>query len=99
LDSGGQERHVRAVRGVYRQRRDALLAALARRAPRLEVPDVPPGGFYLWCRLTAGPHARLLAALAARGGLALVAGEAFTLGADRDEGDAYTESHTFTSHR
>jgi 2-aminoadipate transaminase len=86
LDSGGQERHVRAVRSVYRQRRDALLAELARQAPRLEVPDVPPGGFYLWCRLTAGPHARLLAALAAREGLALVAGEAFTLGGGRGGG-------------
>jgi 2-aminoadipate transaminase len=83
LDSGGHERHLRAVRGIYRERRDALLAELARLAPRLQVPDVPTGGFYLWCRLAAGPHARLVAALAAREGLALVAGEAFTLGAGR----------------
>ncbi len=88
LDSGGQERHLRAVRPVYRQRRDVLLAELASLAPRLVVPDVPAGGFYLWCRLGAGPHARLLTALAARQGLALVAGEAFTLGSARGGGGA-----------
>lgn len=80
LDSGAHERHLEVVRPVYRERCDLLRRELARLAPRLEVAARPSGGFYLWCRLRDGPHGRLLAALAAREGLGVVAGEAFVLG-------------------
>jgi 2-aminoadipate transaminase len=77
VDSGRYDRHVRALRAVYRERRDVLLRELARVEDHLEPPVAPGGGFFLWCRLRAGPQARLLAALAARAGVAVVAGEAF----------------------
>jgi DNA-binding transcriptional MocR family regulator len=77
LDSGRFEPHLRAVRAEYHRRCGHLLRALAGLAEHLEVPGPPGGGFYLWCRLRAGPQARLLAALAAREGVAVVAGDAF----------------------
>ena len=39
LERGQLDRHLRRTRGVYRERRDALVAALARR-----LPDCPPAG-------------------------------------------------------
>jgi DNA-binding transcriptional MocR family regulator len=80
LESGRYEPHLRAVRAVYRRRCDELRRELMGLAEHLEVPEAPGGGFYLWCRLRAGPQARLLAALAAREGVAVVAGEAFGVG-------------------
>jgi DNA-binding transcriptional MocR family regulator len=80
IESGRYEAHLRAVRAVYRERRDLLLRELGRLASHLEAPEPPAGGFYLWCRLRAGPQARLLAALAAREGVAILAGEAFAHG-------------------
>jgi DNA-binding transcriptional MocR family regulator len=83
LDSGRYPPHLRSVRAVYRRRCDHLRRELAGVAEHLEVPEAPAGGFYLWCRLRAGPQARLLAALAAREGVAVVAGDAFGVGAAR----------------
>jgi DNA-binding transcriptional MocR family regulator len=88
LESGRYERHVAAAGQAYRRRRDLLLGELGRLAPALRVPHVPEGGLFLWARLAAGPHARLLTALAAREGLALVAGEAFCLASARADGGA-----------
>jgi len=85
IDSGRYERHLRAARDAYRARRDGLLRALERVSDHLEAPAPPAGGFYLWCRLRAGPQARLLAALAAREGVAILAGESFTGGSIRGE--------------
>jgi 2-aminoadipate transaminase len=85
LDSSRYERHLRESRHAYRLRRDGLLRALELVSAHLEVPAAPSGGFYLWCRLRAGPHARLLASLAAREGVAIIAGEAFTGGTARGE--------------
>jgi len=79
LDSGCYERHVRRSRQVYRERRDLLLGELARQAPGIEAPEVPAGGFFAWCRLAAGPHARLLTLHAAREGVAIVGGEPFAV--------------------
>jgi len=83
LDSGRYEPHLRAVRAVYRSRCGHLRRELAGVAEHLEVPEAPGGGFYLWCRLSAGPQARLLAAFAAREGVAVVAGDAFGVGSAR----------------
>jgi DNA-binding transcriptional MocR family regulator len=85
LDSGRHERHLKVCRAVYRERRDVLLRELATVAGHLETPPAPPGGFFLWCRLRAGPQARLLAALAAREGVAIVAGEAFVAASERGQ--------------
>ncbi|MDG9722305.1 MocR-like pyridoxine biosynthesis transcription factor PdxR [Streptomyces sp. DH41] len=43
LGSGGYDRHVRAVRLRYRRRRDALVAALAERAPEVRVTGIAAG--------------------------------------------------------
>jgi 2-aminoadipate transaminase len=83
LESGRYEPHLRAVRAVYRQRCEDLRRELTALAEHLEVPEAPGGGFYLWCRLARGPQARLLAALAAREGVAVVAGDAFGVGPAR----------------
>jgi 2-aminoadipate transaminase len=83
LDSGRFEPHLRAVRAEYRRRCEHLRHALAGIAEHLEVPVAPGGGFYLWCRLWAGAQARLLAALAAREGVGIVAGDAFGVGSAR----------------
>lgn len=74
---GHYDRHLARVRTVYAERRAAMLAGLRPAAPHLEVAPSSRGGLYLWCRLAAGCHARVLAAAAAREGVALLAGEAF----------------------
>jgi GntR family transcriptional regulator/MocR family aminotransferase len=53
LRRGHYDRHLRRARAVYRKRRDALLAALERRLPELEVEGVA-AGVHLLLRLPAG---------------------------------------------
>ncbi len=65
------------VRDLYRQRRDAMLAALVEIAPASLEWTEPQGGFNLWCRLPSGLKARQLMAEAARPRVALVPGEVF----------------------
>lgn len=43
IDSGRHDRHVRAMRAVYRARREALVAALARVAPNLRLTGLAAG--------------------------------------------------------
>ena len=43
IDQGELDRHLRRMRGVYRRRRDALLAALARDVPELTMEGIPAG--------------------------------------------------------
>jgi DNA-binding transcriptional MocR family regulator len=74
---GALDRHLDRVRDLYRQRRDAMLAALADVAPSGLEWDEPQGGFNLWCRLPSGLKARQLMAEAARQRVALVPGEVF----------------------
>jgi GntR family transcriptional regulator/MocR family aminotransferase len=67
LERGELDRHLRRTRGVYRARRDALVAALAR-----ELPDCPPAGvaagLHLVVHLPPGAdEARVLARARARG--------------------------------
>ncbi len=74
---GALDEHLDRVRGLYRQRRDAMLSALAERGPTGLEWDEPQGGFNLWCRLPPGLKARQLMAEAAGQGVALVPGEVF----------------------
>ena len=53
LSRGHYDRHLRRARGVYRRRRDALLAALARQLPELAVEGVA-AGVHLLLRLPDG---------------------------------------------
>ena len=74
---GALDKHLDRVRDLYRQRRDAMLAALAEVAPSGLEWDEPQGGFNLWCRLPSGLKARQLMAEAAGQSVALVPGEVF----------------------
>lgn len=51
LQAGGLRRHLRRVLPVYRQRRDALVAALESNAPPALQWTVPTGGFCSWLTL------------------------------------------------
>jgi DNA-binding transcriptional MocR family regulator len=74
---GALDKHLDRVRDLYRQRRDAMLAALSEHVPTGLEWDEPQGGFNLWCRLPPGLRARQLMAEAARQRVALVPGEVF----------------------
>jgi 2-aminoadipate transaminase len=82
---GELDKHLDHVRDLYRQRRDAMLAALrhaqdtalAGYGPDGLKWDEPQGGFNLWCRLPSGLKARQLMAEASRQSVALVPGEVF----------------------
>jgi DNA-binding transcriptional MocR family regulator len=77
LTSGDYDRHLAGLRLAYAGRRAAMLEGLRPAAHHLQVAPGASGGFYLWCRLLAGSHARVLAASAVREGVAVLAGEAF----------------------
>ena len=46
--------HVLIIRGVYRERRDAMLAAMDRYFPRGVRWTRPQGGLFLWATLPSG---------------------------------------------
>ncbi|UCC62772.1 MAG: PLP-dependent aminotransferase family protein [Anaerolineae bacterium] len=74
---GALDKHLDRVRNLYRQRRDAMLAALTEYGPTGLEWDEPQGGFNLWCWLPGGLKARRLMAEAARQNVVLVPGEIF----------------------
>ncbi|MFQ6117767.1 MAG: PLP-dependent aminotransferase family protein, partial [Candidatus Bipolaricaulia bacterium] len=51
---GFLDRHVRRIRAVYRERRDAMLAALERHFPEGVCWTHPQGGLFLWATLPEG---------------------------------------------
>jgi len=70
IASGDYDRHVRRARGVYRRRRDRLLAALAAHLPGLPVEGVA-AGIHVLLRLPAGVDDRAVARDAQERGLAV----------------------------
>ncbi|MFJ9345790.1 PLP-dependent aminotransferase family protein [Streptomyces sp. NPDC101237] len=66
VSSGAYDRHVRASRARYRHRRDALVAALAERAPQIEVTGIA-AGLHMLLRLPPGTERRVIRAAAAHG--------------------------------
>ncbi len=69
--------HIARLRRVYRQRRDAMLAALARYFPPEARWTRPEGGLFLWVTLPEGVDTRALLAGALERGVAFVPGSAF----------------------
>ena len=63
-------------RGVYRERRDAMLAALAEQLPSLSW-TVPEGGFYVWLSLPAHLDAKAMLPRAVKELVAYTPGTAF----------------------
>jgi DNA-binding transcriptional MocR family regulator len=72
----GYERHVERLRALYRDRRDATLAALARHMPEGVVWTRPQGGFQLWVTLPEGLSSLALHRLALARGVAIQPGPA-----------------------
>ena len=71
-------RHVPTIRALYKQQRDAMLAALEREMAGLDVQwNRPAGGMFLWVRLPEGLDAVQLLPQAVDRGVAFVPGAAF----------------------
>jgi 2-aminoadipate transaminase len=78
LQGGFLDRHVPTIRALYRQQRDAMLAALEREMQGLDVQwNAPEGGMFLWARLPAGMDAVRLLPQAVERGVAFVPGAPF----------------------
>jgi GntR family transcriptional regulator / MocR family aminotransferase len=71
IESGQFDRHIRRMRGIYRQRRDLLVSTLSASAPQLRVGGIAAGGHVLVRLPVGGPSERDLIAGAARFDLAL----------------------------
>ena len=71
LRSGDYDRHVARARQVYRRRRDAIVASLGRRLPRLEVCGVA-AGLHVLLRLPDGVDDTTVALDAAERGIGVV---------------------------
>jgi len=69
--------HIEQLRRVYRQRRDALLAALAQYMPAGVTWQTPGGGFFIWVQLPAGCDSAALRPAAEAAGVAYVPGARF----------------------
>jgi 2-aminoadipate transaminase len=76
--SGGLERNIEFVNGALRDRRDALVAALAEHLPEAEF-VVPEGGYFLWLTLAEDVDSVTLLGAAAEEGVTFVAGPDFLL--------------------
>jgi 2-aminoadipate transaminase len=74
---GFLDQHVKTIRRVYRERRDAMLAALERHAPPGVRWTHPQGGLFLWLTLPAGLDSKALLAGALREKVAFVPGASF----------------------
>ncbi|MEV0600577.1 PLP-dependent aminotransferase family protein [Streptomyces sp. NPDC050315] len=66
--------HLRALATALRERRTALLTALADTLPALVPPRPPHGGYHLWLRLPDGTDEHTVAATALRHGVAVTPG-------------------------
>ncbi len=71
------ENHVRRIRAFYRQRRDAMLAALEQYCPPGVTWTEPQGGLFLWVRLPEGLDAEVVLRDALAQKVAFVPGRSF----------------------
>jgi 2-aminoadipate transaminase len=74
---GFLDQHVRRIRAVYGERREAMLSALARHFPRGARWTRPEGGLFLWATLPKGFDTTALLDEAIREKVAFVPGAAF----------------------
>ena len=75
--SGLEAEHLVTIRRTYRERRDAMLAALERHLPVDFTWTRPAGGMFIWVTMPRGGDARKLLAAAVDRGIAFVPGDAF----------------------
>jgi 2-aminoadipate transaminase len=78
IEGGMFDRHLIALKGEHRRRRDAVVKALQKHTPtgalRFSVPD---GGLFLWCRLAGEVRARDVQERALNDSVFIVTGEPF----------------------
>jgi 2-aminoadipate transaminase len=74
---GFLDKHVRHLRHVYRERRDAMLDALQKFFPAEVTWTHPHGGLFLWVSLPEGADCHALLALALKKNVAFVPGDCF----------------------
>jgi 2-aminoadipate transaminase len=74
--------HVRRVRNIYRERRDAMLNAMEKLFPPTVAWTRPQGGLFLWARLPEGMDTDELLKVAVQEKVAFVPGRAFYPGGD-----------------
>ncbi|GAB4263083.1 MAG: PLP-dependent aminotransferase family protein [Thermoleophilia bacterium] len=77
VSSGAWRDYVQRLIGIYRSRRDALLAALAEEFPEGSRWTVPEGGFFVWATLPPPIHTGDLLVKAIEANVAFVAGNGF----------------------
>ncbi|MFE2285860.1 PLP-dependent aminotransferase family protein [Streptomyces sp. NPDC059443] len=70
-------RHLKALAGELRHRRDTLLGALRRELPELEVPCPPRGGYQVWARTGGGLDDAAFTAAGLRAGVQVAPGRPF----------------------
>jgi DNA-binding transcriptional MocR family regulator len=75
--SGSFEPNLERVNGLLRERRDAMLDALARELPEDATWTQPEGGYFVWLDLPSGPPAPELLAAAEEAGVTFVKGSDF----------------------
>jgi DNA-binding transcriptional MocR family regulator len=78
LGAGAYDRHVEDTQPFYRERRDALLAALERHMAGEYEADPPQGGHHVWVTLNRALDERVLYSEAARHGVTFTPGGAIT---------------------
>jgi DNA-binding transcriptional MocR family regulator len=79
LESGHFSEHLERVRTAYRERRDAMLAAVAKHFPANATWRCPEGGMYLWITMpTPGPTATDLYLTAINYSVAFAIGSVFS---------------------
>lgn len=86
--------HIRRLRGAYRERRDAMLAALPASLPAGSTWTRPAGGMFVWVTLPSGWDASRVLSSALRHEVAFVPGAAFYT----HEPDVATLRLSFTTH-
>jgi GntR family transcriptional regulator / MocR family aminotransferase len=84
---GRYQAHLRRSCHVYRQRRDAMLAAIKQYLPPEVQVQPPQGGLFIWLRLPAGFSSHRLLPLAAKEGVEFAPGSRFF--ANPAEGESY----------
>ena len=83
--AGHLERHVRALRGLYKQRRDIMLEALEISMPDLVSWNKPGGGYFIWLNLPSTLSAAEVVRVADEEGVTCLAGTAFYAGDGGDD--------------
>lgn len=77
IREGLYEPHIARVNALYRTKRDACLAALAKHCPDAVRSSHPKGGFFLWCELDPAYDGQVVHERALAAGVACRPGERF----------------------